>query len=295
MRLDAHQHFWRYTPARLPWITAQMACLRRDFQPAELTALLDAHGVDGTIAVQACGDDTENDALLAHADACARIIGVVGWLDPRAPDLAARLDALSAQPKLCGFRHQIQDAPDPVAYLAAPDVRAGIRRIQRRGYVFDVLVHGRDLDAAARCCRACDDHFLVLDHLGKPQIGAGDFAAWRRSLEAFRDLDHVAAKLSGLVTEADWHRWTPAQLRPYLDAAFDVFGPARLMFGSDWPVCTLAADYGEVCALIDDYAGALSAAERERVFAATARRVYDLDIPAPRPADAATTTREVAK
>lgn len=273
MGIDAHQHFWQFTEAEYGWITANaLVPLERDFLPADLRPLLDAHGIDGTVAVQARQTEEETRWLLSLADAHPWIRAVVGWVDLRAPDVAERLAAL-AHPRLAGLRHVVQDEPD--GFLADSAFRDGVRQVGRAGLVYDVLVYGRQMPQAADFCAALDAQPLVLDHLGKPDIAGGDgLDTWRAALAELGAMEHVTAKASGLVTEAHWSTWTPADLVPFLDAALDAFGPGRLMFGSDWPVCTLAAPYDRVRAAVADWAAPLSADERAALFGGTAARVY---------------------
>lgn len=285
-RIDAHVHFWRYSAEGHPWIGADMPALRQDRNPANLLPALQAAGLDGVVAVQARGSIAETDFLLELARRHGWIRGVVGWADLAGGDLEARLEAWRGTPRLCGLRHQVQDEPDPDAFLASPAVRRGIALLQARGHAYDVLVRSSQMDAAAAFCARHDAHWLVLDHLGKPPLAAmasdaGAHARWRASLDKFRDMAHVACKLSGLVTEADWRRGLQATDRAdiirCLDAALRVFGPRRLMYGSDWPVCLLAGAYGEAHQIVRDWArGSLSADERAALWGGAAAACYGL-------------------
>jgi L-fuconolactonase len=277
--VDAHHHVWDLGVRDQDWITGPaLAPLRRDFLPGEYQTVADANGVAASVVVQTVTAPGETPELLALAGASDLIAGVVGWTDLTAPDIADRIAALQEQPggaKLVGLRHQVQSEPDP-DWLNRPDVLRGLAVVARAGLVYDLVITAGQLSASARAAAAVPDLVFVLDHLGKPPIAAGRTQPWEQDLRGLAALPNTSAKLSGLVTEADWHRWQVADLRPYAAAALDAFGPARLMFGSDWPVCTLAAAYPDVLAAARDLTAGLSPAEREAVFAGTATRVYGL-------------------
>jgi L-fuconolactonase len=276
VRVDAHQHFWTYTPQDYPWIDERHAPLQRDFLPDDLKPLLDQHGIDGCIAVQARQSPDETDALLAHATTHPWVLGVVGWVDLRANDLDAQLARWATAPKLVGFRHLVQDEPAPSLFLQDPAFARGMRQLQHCGLAYDVLVKDKDLHAATDFCQRHDQHHLILDHLGKPDLSLEDPIAWAERLAPLAALPHVACKLSGLITEADWQQWRPGELLPYFYLALELFGPDRLMFGSDWPVCQLAGSYGEVHHLFDTAISSLSSAEQDALRGGTALRLYGL-------------------
>jgi L-fuconolactonase len=269
--LDAHQHFWDPATAEYPWMTAEVAAIRRAFQPADLEPLLSETGVGGTVLVQARMDIDETRALLDTAASTSFVLGVVGWVDLADPDVAAVLRDL-AHPKLVGIRHQVHDEPDPT-WLLHPDVERGLRAVADAGLVYDLLVRTRELPAARRAAARFPELAFVVDHLAKPPVASGDTRAWEEALAPLADLPNVACKLSGLVTEADWDTWKPGDLMPYLRRALDWFGADRCLFGSDWPVCLLASSYADVLDLTRD---ALRSDEQEGVLADTARRVYKL-------------------
>jgi len=275
-RIDAHQHFWRYDAAAYPWISADMPALRRDRLPADLEPLLDAQRIDACIAVQARADEAENAFLLQLTDENPWIAAVVGWVDLFAEDAGERLAHWKRHPRFAGVRHLLQDDADVAATLADPRFGRGVRAVQAHGLVYDVLVRGAaQLAQAPAFCARHDKHWLVLDHLGKPEIGGNDDARWRAALIELAAMPHVMCKVSGLVTEVV--RWPTgaATLRPYLDAALEAFGPQRLMFGSDWPVCLLRDDYAAVAEIVDDWANtALSVEERAALSSGTAARCY---------------------
>jgi L-fuconolactonase len=278
MRIDSHQHFWRYRGADYPWMGEGMAVLKRDWLPRDLKPLLEQHRVDACIAVQARASEAETDFLLGLASEHEWIAAVIGWVDLIADDLEVRLARWQANGKLVGFRHQIQDEADAAAFLASAAFLRGVARLQSAHRVYEVLVFSHQLGAAAQFCARLDRYRLVLDHAGKPVIRDGEHAAWRERLSPFRDMPHVLCKLSGLVTEAvrDDGTWDEAAIARCLDIALEVFGPARVMFGSDWPVCLPAAPYGSVYRIIESWAARLSPGEREDLFGANAARCYGL-------------------
>ncbi|AXG81499.1 amidohydrolase family protein [Streptomyces paludis] len=277
--IDAHHHLWDLSVRDQDWITGpEMAPIARDFTLAELTAEAVAAGVSGTVLVQTVADPGETPELLATAASSELIAGVVGWTDLTAPDVADRLAALRELPgghKLAGIRHPVQGEADP-EWLLRPEVLRGLRAVADAGLAYDLLVYPRQLPAAVRAARLLPGLRLVLDHLGKPPVATGALTPWAGHLRALAALPRTVCKLSGLVTEAAWDGWTAEGLRPYADTALDAFGPGRLMFGSDWPVCRLAATYGEVLAAARTVTDGLSEDERGAVFAGTARRVYGL-------------------
>jgi L-fuconolactonase len=274
MRVDAHQHFWRFDPAEYAWIDDSMPGLRRDFLPPDLRLEIEAAGIDRTIAVQARQSPDETPALLSLADAHSFIAGVVGWVDLRAPDVEPQIDRVAGHPRLLGLRHVVQS--EPPGFMADPAFRRGVSRLSARGLTYDVLIYAPQLPEACDLVAACPDQRFVLDHLGKPDIRGGGFERWRPSFTRMATFPHVWCKLSGLVTEADWRAWTPDQLRPYIETALECFGPSRLMIGSDWPVCTLAASYSRTLQVVEQSVGALSADERNLVLGGTAQALWDL-------------------
>jgi len=270
--IDSHQHFWRYDPAEYQWIDDSMTALRRDFLPPDAKREMDAASVAACIAVQARQTLDETRWLLDLADRHPFVAGIVGWIDLQAVDADAQLEEFSSRARLVGIRHIVQGEPDD--FLDRPAFRSGIGRLERSGLAYDILVYARQLAAAIRFAGAFPKQRFVLDHLGKPDVRRGEFNGWRRDLDRLAALPNVCCKLSGLVTEADWRAWTPGQLRPYLDAALESFGPARLMIGSDWPVCTVAAPYEEVIALVRDAIAEYSESERRQILSGTAESFY---------------------
>jgi L-fuconolactonase len=277
MILDAHHHLWDPAHGEYPWMTGRFAPLRRAHTPAGLLAELTAHGVQATVVVQARADVRETQDLLALTAQHPFLAGVVGWVDLTSVQVARQLEALRtgyAGQRLAGVRHDVSAEPDP-AWLLRADVRRGLDAVADAGLAFDLEVTPRELAAAGRVAAAHPDLRFVLDHLGKPPVAAGGSALWRRGFAALAALGNVWCKLSGLVTEADWARWTDADLAPYWAEAVARFGPDRLLFGSDWPVCTLAARYGQVLAAVR---GSLPPQHQEKIFWLNASAVYRLDL-----------------
>ena len=292
MRIDTHQHFWRYQAPDYGWISETMPVLRRDCLPADSAPLCAAAGVDACIAVQARSSVQETDALLDLAAYHAAMVGVVGWVDLQAPDARAAIDRWAEQPRLRGFRHILQDEPDVAAWLAHPDVHHNLQQLQLRQLSYDVLVYQRQLPLVADWCATHDQHWLVLDHLGKPALAdwpsqPDGWAHWCTAIQRLAALPHVAVKLSGLVTETAWQRQAALseadwrRINDCFDFALEAFGPARLLFGSDWPVCQLAAPYAVVAGVAQRWAcNRLSAAEQQAFWTENAQRIYGLATPA---------------
>jgi L-fuconolactonase len=277
--VDAHHHLWDLGVRDQDWITgAALAPLRRDFLFGDYQPLAAQNGVVASVVVQTVTVPRETPELLELAATSDLIAGVIGWADLTAPGLADQIAELTVRPggdKLVGLRHQVQNEPDP-QWLTRADVLRGLAAVAGAGLAYDLVITAGQLPAAARAAAAVPNLLFVLDHLGKPAIASGSTQPWERDLRRLAALPNTAGKLSGLVTEADWTGWQVADLRPYADIALDAFGPGRLMFGSDWPVCTLAASYGEVLQAARDLTGDLSDTEREAIFAGTATRLYRL-------------------
>lgn len=275
-RIDAHQHFWHYDPVAYDWIDGPLASLRRDFLPADLEPELRGTGFDACVAVQARQTLEETRWLLELADRHAFIAGVVGWVDLQAPDVRAQLEPFVGRPKLVGLRHIVQAEPDD-RFLLRPEFLRGVASLKDLGLAYDILIYPRHLPAAVEFAQRLEGHRLVLDHLAKPDIRGGEIREWERNLRRLAACGHVMAKLSGLVTEAEWRAWTSEQMRPYLEVAFECFGYERLMIGSDWPVCTVAADYGRTMRVVTDYLRGRPSIERDAVLGGNAARLWRLD------------------
>lgn len=274
-KIDAHQHFWHFDPVRDSWITEEMAVIRRDFLPQDLEPVLQQHGFDGCVVVQADESPAENLFLLAQARNHDFIKGMVGWADLWAKDVDDQLAALVQYPKLKGFRNVLQGAADP-ALMLQPAFKRGLRQLSRFNFTYDILLYANQLKYIPELVAAFPDQPFVLDHLAKPAIKAGDIADWRREMQAVAAHENVYCKVSGLVTEADWNHWQPADFRPYLDTVVEAFGPERLIYGSDWPVCLVAASYTRMLGLVQDYFAPFSQAEQDLIFGGNAVRFYGL-------------------
>jgi L-fuconolactonase len=277
--VDAHHHLWDLAVRDQDWITGpELAPLRRSFTVAELEHEAAIAGVGASVLVQTVTVAEETPEFLAIAAGSELVAGVVGWTDLTAPGVADTLAELRELPggqRLVGIRHQVQGEPDP-DWLLRPDVLHGLRAVAAAGLVYDLVILPHQLPTATAAAAALPELAFVLDHLGKPPIATGELRPWAEQLQELAALPNTAAKLSGLATEADWAHWTDADLRPFTDAALDAFGPERLMFGSDWPVCTLATDYAETLGTTRTLIAALGPAEQAAILADTATRVYGL-------------------
>lgn len=276
MRVDSHQHFWRYDPAEYGWIDDSMSALRRDFLPPEAKREMDGAGFDACIAVQARQTLEETRWLLELADRHPFIAGVVGWVDLQDANVREQLATFKAPRKLVGIRHIVQSEPDD-RFLLRPAFCRGVEALAEFGLTYDILIYPRHLPIAAEFIARFPRQPFVIDHMAKPQIRNADIEEWAHGIRSLAEFPNVLCKVSGLVTEADWHRWTPTQLAPYLDIVFDCFGPGRLVIGSDWPVCTVAADYRRTMATVTDYLAGRPAADREAVLGVNAVRLWKLD------------------
>ena len=252
MRIDAHQHFWVYDQREYAWIDDSMASLRRDFLPNDLKIELGRKGFQGSVAVQARQTQEETRWLLELATDASFILGVVGWVDLRSSNVRSQLEAFAGNPKLVGIRHIAQSEPND-RFLLQPEFLQGISLLEEFDLAYDLLIYPKHLPVAAEFVRRFPRQRFVLDHLAKPPIKSGSLRPWERGMRELGTLPNVFCKLSGLVTEADWQNWKPEHIAPYMDVAFETFGPRRLMIGSDWPVCTLAASYTRAIDLVESY------------------------------------------
>ena len=275
MHVDAHQHFWIYEPREYDWIDDSMARLRRDFLPDGLKPELEQAGFQGCVAVQARQTLEETRWLLELAASAPFVLGVVGWVDLQSPEVRSQLQTFAKNPKLVGVRHVVQGEPDD-RFLLRPEFLRGISVLEEFDLAYDILIYARHLPVAAEFVRHFPGQRFVLDHLAKPPIKGGSLRPWARGIREVAAFPNVLCKLSGLVTEADWDSWMPEQLAPYIDVAFDCFGPDRLMIGSDWPVCTVAASYGRVMDVVKDYLSQQPDQVQAAVLGENARRFWKL-------------------
>lgn len=273
--IDAHHHLWRYTPEEYGWIDESMAALQRDFLPADLVAELATAGIDGTIAVQARQTLAETRWLLNLAEQTPAIRGVVGWAPIAGEDFPSVMEEFEDAAKLKGLRHIIQGEKD-AHYILRKDFNAGIRALQGSGLVYDILVYERQLPQTLEFVDAHPNQVFVLDHIAKPLIGDGVLEPWATHIRELGRRENVACKLSGMVTEANWADWSSATLKPYLDVVVEAFGPARLMAGSDWPVCLVACGYQQWFDLLRQLFAGYSQEEQTALFGGTAISVYHL-------------------
>lgn len=275
-RIDAHHHLWRYSPQEYGWIDEEMTVLRRDFLPQDLLREIAAAGIDGTVAVQARQMMEETRWLLQMADECDAIRGVVGWAPIAGEDFPGVMEEFEHRPKLKGLRHIIQGEKDE-NYILREDFNSGIRTLLGSGLVYDILIYERQLPQTINFVDEHPEQVFVLDHVAKPLIREGVLEPWASRMRELGWRENVWCKLSGMVTEANWSKWTPETLRPYLDVAVEAFGAERLMAGSDWPVCLVASGYGQWFELLRKYFAGFSEAEQAAVFGGTATAVYGLE------------------
>lgn len=273
MRIDSHQHFWLYNRNEYGWMNETLTDLRRDFLPDDLAPLLAQTGIDGTIAVQARQTLGETEWLLALSDRFDFIKGVVGWVDLCSPHVDAQLDQVSRHPRLKGVRHIVHDEADD-RFMLRTDFLAGLNQLSEFDLAYDLLLFPKHLPVAVEVVRRFPRQPFVLDHIAKPPIEDHIFGGWEADLRALAAFDNVFCKVSGLVTQAAWQQWQPSDFEPYLDIVFDAFGVERLMFGSDWPVCTVAADYGQAVDLVENYVARRAPHARAAIFGGTAAAVY---------------------
>jgi L-fuconolactonase len=275
MVIDSHHHFWRYLPAEFGWIDDGMAAIRRDFLPADLRREMGTAGVDAVVSVQARQSVEETRWLLDLATQNPFIAGVVGWVPLVSPSVAADLAQLAAHPKLVAIRHVLQDEPDPL-FMLREDFQAGIRALRDFNLTYDILIFHRHLPQTIELVDRHPAQPFVIDHMAKPSIKQRSIEPWARHLRELGRRPHVCCKLSGLVTEIGRPQWTVADLRPYVDVVLEAFGPERVLFGSDWPVCLVACGYARWMEIVQELIAPLSSGERAAILGENARRVYRL-------------------
>ncbi|ADE53739.1 amidohydrolase family protein [Coraliomargarita akajimensis] len=274
MRIDAHHHFWQYDPVEYDWIDDSMQVIRRSFLPADLKAEMEAAGIDGVVSVQARQSLAETDWLLELASEHAFIQGVVGWFPLADRSIAATLDRYTAADKLKAVRHVVQG--ESSGFLDGTAFNQGIGELTARGLVYDILIFERQLEETIRFVDRHPEQGFVVDHIAKPRIKENILDPWRAQITELAQRPNVSCKLSGVVTEADFNNWTETQLAPYLDTVLEAFGPHRLMFGTDWPVCLVASRYKQWAALVEGFVQQLSEDEQAAIMGETAQRVYKL-------------------
>lgn len=277
MRIDAHQHYWVYNPSEYAWIDDSMPTIRRNFLPDDLRPELKRENFDGSVLVQTRQTWEETRWLLELAATSPGILGVVGWADLRSPEVHSQLETIAGNPKLVGIRHIVQSEPDD-NFLLRDEFLHGVSVLEEFGLAYDILIYTRHLRVAAEFVKRFPRQRFVLDHMAKPPIKGGEIKFWSDGIRRLAEFPNVYCKLSGLVTEADWQHWTPDQINPYLEVAFEAFGPDRLMIGSDWPVCLVAASYQQVISIIRDHMQAYSKAVQDAVMGGNAQRFWRLKV-----------------
>jgi len=275
MRIDTHQHFWKFDPIRDSWITEEMQVIKRDFSPLDIQFVLERNGFGGSVAVQADQSKEETAYLVQLANDYPFIKGVVGWIDLQAADIRQQLDAYQSDKVIKGFRHIVEGEADP-DFLIRPAVLNGLKALADYGYTYDLLIRPRHYAATLDCVQQNPNLQFVLDHIAKPPIKSKAFDEWATFIDALAALPNVVCKVSGLATEADWEGWKLDDFKQYLEHIFARFGKERIMYGSDWPVCLLAASYEESIAIVEDKLGQFTAAEKNAFWAENAIRVYNL-------------------
>lgn len=275
MIIDSHQHFWKYDPKQHAWIDNDMAVIRRDFLPKDLKMVYTEQGVDGCVAVQADQTLAETDFLLQLADDNDFIKGIVGWIDLQASDVDGVLERYASHKKLKGWRHIVQGEADH-NFLLRPDFMRGISRLEKYGHTYDILIFPHQLGATLEFVKHFPNQKFVIDHIAKPYIKDGFYDGWAVLMEEIAKYENVYCKLSGMITEADYHSWTAEQLHPYLYHSLEIFGSERIMFGSDWPVCLVAGTYGAVKSVVEDFIDHLEPHDRDMIMGENAIAFYSL-------------------
>jgi L-fuconolactonase len=268
--IDAHQHFWQLGRFDYPWMSKDLGVLYHDYLPGDLAPILTANGITQTVVVQASNSVAESCWLLELADSNSFIAGVVGWIDLTSPDIE-----LSTHPKFKGVRHLVESEPND-DWLIQPSVLSNLQKLSERGLSYDLLVHTRHLKHVPQIAESCPDLALVIDHLAKPPIARNEIKEWSHALQPLARYPNIHCKLSGLVTEANWNSWQIDDLRPFVDCAFELFGAERMMFGSDYPVCLLAASYDRVLDSFQEILKYIRDTDTEKIFARNAAKFYRL-------------------
>ena len=275
MTIDSHQHFWKYNPVRDAWITGDMKVLQQDFLPPDLEPLLTAHSVEGCVAVQAASSEHETIFLSELAQADPRIKGVVGWTDLLSEDLESALEKYRDLAVVKGFRHILQAEKE--GFMLQPKFLKGVKLLEQYGFTYDILIYEKQLSESLDLVKQVPDRIpLVIDHIAKPNIKESSFSYWQEKIKLIATHPNVFIKLSGMVTEADWHHWEKKDFVPYIETVLNAFGPTRIMFGSDWPVCLLAASYERVISMARDFTATLSVEEQAAIMGGTAAQFYSL-------------------
>lgn len=275
MKIDAHQHFWKYESTRHDWITPQMKAIRHDFLPKDLLNILKINEIDGTVLVQVDQTEAETNYLIELANEYSFIKGIVGWVDIQAENIEERLEYYSNFQKLKGFRHIVQSEADP-NFLLKSSFLNGIDKLEKYNFTYDILIHENQLPNTIHFVKQFPNQKFIIDHLAKPKIATGRLKPWSQNIIELAQSDNVYCKLSGMVTENDWNLWNEIDFKPYLDVVFEAFGTNRLVFGSDWPVSMLAASYGQVMEIIENYLKPFSDDEKAKIWGRNVIDFYSL-------------------
>ncbi len=276
-RVDAHQHFWIYNEEEYKWIGESMLKLRRNFLPSHLNRVLKRNGIDFCVSVQARQTLQETKWLLELAQDNSFIKGIVGWVDLKGNSLEKDLEQFVTYEKLKGVRHVLHDEDDD-CYMLRPDFKKGISRLEKYGFTYDILIYPRHIRYACALVREFPQQKFIVDHIAKPLIKEGKIKAWKKDMQELAKADNVFCKLSGMVTEANWNSWKQEDFIPYMEIVLEAFGPNRVLFGSDWPVCTVAAKYEQVLGIVNNFISFLSPAEQAHIMGQNAIDFYNLEV-----------------
>jgi len=275
MRIDSHQHFWKLDPVRDSWITDDMAIIQKDFLPKDFQPDLKKNNFDGSVVVQSDQSEDENEFQLRNAEENSFVKGVVGWVDLQAKDIEEQLAQFSSFNKMKGFRHVLQGETDR-SLMLKPEFMNGISKLERFNFTYDILVYADQLKYIPEFVGAFITQKFVIDHLAKPRIKDREISDWKKEIEKIARFENVYCKISGMVTEADWKNWKQDDFIPYIDAVIEAFGPHRIMYGSDWPVCLVAASYEQMLGIVEEYFSSFSETEQELFFGRNATQFYNL-------------------
>ncbi len=275
MKIDSHQHFWKYNPVRDSWIDDSMKILRKDFLPVDLEPILRKNKVDGCMAIQADQSEDETSFLLKLADEHDFIKGVIGWVDLKNPNLESRLVHFCKNKKFKGVRHVLQ--AESKEYVLSKEFQTGISKLNKFGLVYELLIYPFQLKNSIDLAHTFSDQIFILDHMAKPNIKEQKIINWQKDISNLAKAENVFCKISGMVTEADWANWKPSDFEPYLDVIFESFGVDRILFGSDWPVCLLAAKYEETLEILNGYLSHFSKKDKNKILYKNAVNAYQLE------------------
>lgn len=275
LNIDSHQHFWKFDPVRDSWINDEMAVIQKDFYPGDLEPLLKQNGFAGSVVVQSDQSKEENTFHLRNSAQAEFIKGIVGWVNLQAGDVEERLAYYSGFPKMKGFRHVLQGEPDR-ALMLKPAFMRGIGLLEKYQFTYDILIYHDQLKYIPEFVAAFPNQKFVIDHIAKPQIKDGFIDQWKKDMEAITSFENVYCKISGMVTEADWKNWKGEDFKPYLDVVVNTFGTKRIMYGSDWPVCLVAASYEKMLSIVKKYFSSFSSEEQKDFFGENAITFYNL-------------------